>query len=329
MSTLVSTQTPLRVSFVGGGTDLPEISEEIGGAVLNMAIRQYVYVTVKRHSGLFDDNYRLQYSSTERCSNIGEIKNDIIRTSLEYFNITSPLVINTMSDIPASSGLGSSSSFTVGLVKALNTMFSLGIATSAIAEVAFKIERSINGSSVGRQDIYAAATGGMNLFEFDTKQSISPVHNCNQICEELLPSMKLVWTGIQRSASKILSNQINQFKEHLDEYNGMKELSVGTYKRLCEFPENISSILAEAININRDYKYKLSNKIVSKEILLIENELKGKGAIATKLLGAGGGGFILALFCNKEQANTFVESNCLVNLPVELDSPGTRVTQNL
>ena len=329
MSTLVSTQTPHRVSFVGGGTDLPEVSEAIGGAVLNIAIRQYVYVTVKKHSGLFHDKYRLQYASTEYRSTLSEIQNDIIRMTLLHFNINDPLMINTFSDLPDSCGLGSSSSFSVGLVNALNTMFCLGIANSSIAETAFQIERSVLGSSVGRQDMYAAATGGINLFEFGSKHSISPIHNSDLISEKLLSCMKIYWTNIQRSASEQLSEQIKLYERNIPKYIKMKELAINTYSKVCLMPEDLIQIFAESINLNRNLKYTLSDGIVSDEVLKLERRILDNGAIATKLLGAGGGGFILALFPNKIESKSSEESIDLISLPVELDLLGTRVTQDI
>ncbi|MBI96508.1 hypothetical protein CL656_05130 [bacterium] len=327
MNSLVSTQTPLRVGLLGGGTDLPEISNKIGGAVLNFAFDQYVYVTIKKHSGLFEEKFRLQYSETELCTNVQEIKNDIIRCTLLYFEIKTPLVIQTISDIPSSSGLGSSSSFTVGLVNAVNKMFDLKIPNSDVPEVSYRIERSIPNSSIGRQDIYAASTGGMNLFEFNERTSISPINNSQYINDNLINNILLIWTGIHRSANEVLSQQVKSIDKDIDIYKKLKKLPFQGFEILSKANPNFQEEFCKLLNINREIKYKLSDKIAPKYILEIEKEIIRFGAISTKLLGAGGGGFILAIFKDKQAAYDASLALPYTNLPVHLDLYGSRVTQ--
>ena len=242
MNQLVSTQTPLRIGLLGGGTDLEKVSKQIGGAVLSLAIKQYVYVTVKKHSGIFDDKYRLQYSETERCQNINDIKNNIIRNTLKYFNIDQPLVINTISDIPASTGLGSSSSFTVGLVNALNQIFNLGISNTSIPEISFLIEKSIKGNKVGRQDMYAAATGGLNLFEFGSKNTITPILNIDKISKEIFSASRIFYTNIQRSANSILSKQNEEIDLNLNYYSQMRDTALQGYQTISMSSKNLKKL---------------------------------------------------------------------------------------
>lgn len=326
MNHLVSTRTPLRIGLFGGGSDLPEISSLNKGAVLNFAINQYVYVTLKKHSGLFHEKYRLQYSSTEMVDSVFEIKNSIIRTTLTHFSIDTPLIINTISDFPSSSGLGGSSSFTVGLVKALNSMFSLGISSCAVAETAFLIERSIEGSSVGRQDAYAAAIGGFNLFEFADKNSISPVVDSSCL-EGILPCLRLIWTGVQRSASDVLRNQIESSCDKSELYRSLVDLAYEAFDLFNSSDTLDLARFSTLLNSNRDIKYQLSPSISSDVISDIEKSLISTGALATKLLGAGGGGFILAVFSSSHAANL---SNSLLEhifFTIGVDYSGSTIVQ--
>ncbi len=327
MYQLVSTQTPLRIGLFGGGTDLEKISKRIGGAVLSLAIKQYVFVTVKKHSGLFLDKYRLQYSQTERCDDIKSIKNNIIRHTLSFFGIDEPLVIHTISDIPASTGLGSSSSFTVGLVNALNQMYQLGISNRSIPEISYAIEKSIPGNEIGRQDMYAAATGGLNLFEFGEKNIISPILNTERISNEFFSSSRIFYTNIQRSANSILSKQSEEIDTNISNYSKMRDLAKKGYDVICDKNTNLQKELIELLKANSNLKYKLNNKILPDNILDIEELIKNNGAIATKLLGAGGGGFIFGTFENKSKADSHTKKIPLMNLPVNIDLIGTRVTQ--
>lgn len=323
MKRLVTTRTPLRVSLFGGGSDLPEISRKQQGSVLSFGIKQYVYVTVKQHSGLFHERYRLQYSSTERVDRVDDIKNEIIRATLLYFGIDEPLVVNTFSDMPASSGLGSSSSFTVGLVKAMNAMYNLGVSTSSIAEKSYQIERSIKGSAVGRQDAYAASIGGFNLFRFGTTSCIVPVVDLAQL-ESLLPYMKLYWTGVQRDAGKILRAQADMSENKLPIYSKLSALAEESFKLFNESRVSVVE-LGERLNRNTELKYQLCGEISSPSIKAHEDSLRAGGAIATKLLGAGGGGFILAIYSDVENAEKGAASSDMISLELNIDYTGSDV----
>ena len=162
---VIITRTPLRVSFIGGGTDMPYFYEEFGGATISCAITKYVYVTVK-YKHPFNEKFRLNYSITESVNKISEIKNDRIKFALNLMKINKPIYINTFSDIPANSGLGSSSSFTVGLIHALLKLENKKISKRKIAELAFKIESKITNNSIGKQDHYIAAFGGIKFIEY-------------------------------------------------------------------------------------------------------------------------------------------------------------------
>ena len=162
----VTTITPQRLGFAGGGTDLPAFYRQHGGAVLSSAIDKYIYVTVKRHSPLFNENYRLSYSKTEHVNSLDEIENDIARECLRLVDVEPPLFIATASDLPVSSGLGSSSSFAVGLLYALHTLRGEDVSAGQLAEEACHVELNVLGHPIGKQDQYAAAFGGLNYISF-------------------------------------------------------------------------------------------------------------------------------------------------------------------
>ena len=160
---IVTTKTPLRISFLGGGTDMPYFYENYGGITISSSIDKFIYVTIKKHTN-FNEKYRLNYSETEIVNKIDKIKNLRIRETLKYLNVREPLYINTISDLPYNTGLGSSSAFLIGLIKAIYKLKNIKINLSKICEIAFKIENKITNNSLGKQDHYIAAHGGLKKF---------------------------------------------------------------------------------------------------------------------------------------------------------------------
>ena len=169
---LITTVTPLRVSFFGGGTDLKKFYQINGGQVISATINKYIYVTIKDHSKLYNEKYRLNYSITEKVSSVDKIKNDIIRACLKLLEIDTPLSISTYSDLPANSGLGSSSSFCVGLLNALHHYLGESVTVGQLADEACKVEIEILKNVIGKQDQYIAAYGGFNNIIFSKNNSV-------------------------------------------------------------------------------------------------------------------------------------------------------------
>ena len=166
---VIISRTPLRVSFVGGGTDMPYFYNKFTGATISCAINRYVYVTVKFHNN-FQEKYRLNYSITENVKSVDKIKNLRIREVINKLKITKPLYINTFADIPANSGLGSSSSFTVGLIHALSKLDNKNFSKKKMAEMAYSIEAKITNNSLGKQDHYIASFGGIKHIVYKKKK---------------------------------------------------------------------------------------------------------------------------------------------------------------
>src|SRR5437870_6014622 len=208
-SALVVTRTPLRVSFAGGGTDLSDFYEHGHGTVFSTTIDKYIYVTVKRHGPVFDEQIRLNYSKSEQVNRIDEIENDIARECLRFLEIEPPIYVSTVGDLPASTGLGGSSSFAVGLLNALHAYRGERVSAGQLAEEASYIEIDVLKQPIGKQDQYAAAFGGLNCFSFKPGGGVivEPQRLVNGALITLLEQFLTFWTGHQRDASSVLTEQ--------------------------------------------------------------------------------------------------------------------------
>jgi len=297
---LVTTMTPLRITFAGGGTDIEEFYKQRNGSVVSTTIDKYIYVTVKKHSKIFEEEYRLSYSKTEHVDIIENIENDIARECLKLVKIDPPLFISTVADLPASSGLGSSSSFAVGLLYALHQMKGEDVSAGQLAEEACEIELVKLKRSIGKQDQYAAAYGGLNYISFRSDNSVlieSLSTNSNNV-KDALNNSGLVWTGIKRDAGKILEKQISNMKNRSDCMDQIKSLSCLTRKKAKEGSLNAKSI-GDILDKGWHLKRKLSDNVSNREIDDLYERMKVHGIYGGKISGAGGGGF-LYIVGNKE-----------------------------
>ncbi len=293
----VSTLTPQRISFAGGGTDLPAYFEKYEGAVISSAIDKYIHVTVKRHSPLFQEAYRLNYSKTEHVNSLEDIENDIARECLRLIPIEPPLYIATTSDLPASSGLGSSSSFAVGLLHALHHLRGERVTAAQLAEEACDVEIHKLKNPIGKQDQFAAAFGGVNHFSFKSDGRVKIDHLVLQdnLINLIFQNSLLIWTGIQRSASGILEKQNIGMADRLSEYAEILK-ATNTFKNMILNPsQNFMGEFGELLNETWATKKKLENSISSSEIDDIHMSMLAHGGIGGKLCGAGGGGFLFEL----------------------------------
>jgi len=285
----------LRISFFGGGTDLEDYySQNSYGAVLSTTINKFVYVTVKRHGDLFNERYRLNYSKTETVSELEDIENEIGREALRLLNIRPPIYISTVADVPAGSGLGSSSTFAVGLVNALRGFQGTRTTSGELAEMACQIEIRVLRKPIGKQDQYATAFGGLNYIRFysDNSTSITPINFRRAALHTLFDNFLLFWTGVTRDAGHVLSEQkaniaakssyLGQMRDMAD--SGAKLIQEGTMKI-----EMFGEMLDAAWKLKRRLASGISNANIDE---WYERALKA-GAYGGKLCGAGGGGFIL------------------------------------
>jgi D-glycero-alpha-D-manno-heptose-7-phosphate kinase len=286
---MILVRTPLRISFAGGGTDIPEYYRNNSyGAVCSLAINCYVYTIVKELPDLFPFNYKLGYSETELCNAAAQIKHPILREAIKATH-TQRLDFTSMADIPAGTGMGSSSSFTVGVLHSLNLLKGNFLEKEEIAKLACDLEINKLGEPIGKQDQYAAAYGGLNYIKFNANESVevTPVI-LNPDREALFIShLRLYYLGTQnRSAGAIIKSQK---KEGVELYN-LKKLAGYCLDAFNGFgPKELGEVLHEGWELKKT----LSDKISNPEIDSIYNLALAQGAYGGKLLGAGGSGFLL------------------------------------
>src|SRR5436190_12580677 len=261
---LVVTRTPLRVSFAGGGTDLADFYERNYGAVFSIAINQYTYVTVKRHSELNQEPTRINYSRTELVDDIDHIQNNIARECLRLLKIDPPIYISTVGDLPASTGLAGSSSFAVGLLHALHAYRGERVSPGQLAEEATHIEITVLKEPIGKQDQYAAAFGGLNFFRFNSGGAVTvePIRGCGSFLEALFAHILMFWTGLQRDASSVLTEQ----KQNIPAKLGYLEKMRGHAHQLQDLaaagpfePEAFGRILDESWQMKRQLASSISS----------------------------------------------------------------------
>jgi D-glycero-alpha-D-manno-heptose-7-phosphate kinase len=323
---MIISKTPVRISFFGGGTDYPEYFDEYGGCVLSTTIDKYVYITINKIGGLLDEKYRIAYKKVELCNSIDEIQHPSVRETLRQLNINEGLDINIFSDLPARTGLGSSSSFTVGLLNGLYAYLGKEKSQIEYAKEAIFIEKNVLQENVGVQDQLAAALGGLNYMKLSRSgYEIQPVvMNINR--KALLESnLLLYYTGISRFATEVLKEQVEKTKEKKvmvelkDIYNMVQEgmniltddsVSLGEFGKLLNSTWLAKKKLSSAISNNHlDEMYDLA----------IRN-----GAAGGKLLGAGGGGFFL-FYVDGEKQDFRKKMSKFVEIPFHFENEGSRV----
>ncbi len=302
----VMAMAPLRMSYLGGGTDFESYYSTFGGQVISAAINKYVYVHIKKHNQLFQEKYRVSYSTVESCNDRSEIKNYIVRSCLEFLNVDEPLQISISSDLPSNSGLGSSSSFTVALLLAIHSLNEEEASPAQIAQEACEVEIKLMGSPIGKQDQYAAAFGGLNRYEFlpNGKIRIEPIVLPHEELKRITGNSALIWTGISREANNILADQEirNKDGQNIKYLNELNSLTSQLHNELCNSSIDLVSI-SNLITQGWKLKQNLSVNILDENIILMIDKIKDLNPIGIKLLGAGGGGFILAIFDDMQQGN--------------------------
>ncbi len=287
---MIISRTPLRISFLGGGTDFPIFFKKNRfGCVLSTSINKYIYVGIKQHGELFNENYRLNYSNTEIADNLGEIRNDIIRESLKFLKIKEKIYISTISDIPANNGLGSSSAFCVGLLKGLYHYKGINRNLRSIACEAAEIEKDIIGKNVGLQDHFASTFGGLNFIKFYKNKTVLKKLSNNKVIENIMKNHCFYFTNKFRKAENILKDQVKEFNTNENNLLKIRKLAVEGYKSLNNKNyKNFFLLIDESWN----EKKKLTKKISNNKINEVYKKCLKIGAYSGKISGAGGGGFL-------------------------------------
>ncbi len=320
------TSTPLRVSFAGGEPIWPPSTRHEHGAVFSTAINKYIYVTVKRHGEVFNERIRLNYSRSEQVQNIDEIENNIARECLRFLDIEPPLYISTVGDLPASTGLGGSSSFAVGLLNALHAFRGERVSAGQLAEEACYIEIDVLKEPIGKQDQYAAAFGGLNLFCFKPGGAVTvePHRLRNGALSALFEQMMMFWTGHQRDASSVLTEQKKNTSQKSESLFKMREQARQLQSLLSNGHLDCAE-LGHILDEGWELKRCLASTISTGDIDRWYQLARKAGALGGKLCGAGGGGFLLFLVPPPRQQQVRQAMSGLKEISVEAEVHGSRI----
>jgi D-glycero-alpha-D-manno-heptose-7-phosphate kinase len=295
---MIITRAPLRISFAGGGTDLRAFYEKEKGSVVSTAIDKYIYIAVHKY---FDDKILLKYSQTELVDDVNNIKNERFRECLKFLGITKGIEITSIADIPSKTGVGSSSSFTVALLNALHAYKSEHVSLEQLAEEACHVEINLLREPIGKQDQYIAAHGGLKFIEFysDERVVVTPLIIKRETLEILNDNLLMFYTGIQRSASEVLKEQKEKTDEKRNNLSKMKQISEEIRDSLIK---GDLDGFAEGLHRGWMEKRQVTGKISNTLIDNYYDTAIRSGAKGGKLLGAGGGGFLL-FYCEKDRQN--------------------------
>ena len=321
---MIISRTPLRVSFCGGGTDIDNfsMSEPKGGRVVSAALSRYVYVTINRR---FDDRLRASYSTMEDVDSLDKIQHDLIREALRLTGIDSGIEITTIADIPGQgTGLGSSSTVTVGLLNAMHAFQGREVSKEQLAEEACQIEIDTLGAPIGRQDQYAASFGGVNSIRFgENGVKVEPIEVSEGLAKKFSENFTLVFTGLTRSASRVLSEESD---DQFDKISRMREIRNHADEAASHIEQENLDSLGAILNKTWLSKREVSSIVTNKQIDDLYERAISSGAIGAKLLGAGNGGFLLV--CGNRHLRGILQRDLGEShrmLPLEIDFSGSKI----
>jgi len=321
---MIITRTPFRISFVGGGSDMEAFYSRTPGAVLSTSINKYMYIS--SHRFFFPQQIRVKYSVTETVDNIDELKHPLVREAMKKSGVTSGIEISSIADIPAGTGMGSSSAFTVGLLHCLYAAGRRFVTHDQLAAEASEIEIQRLGEPIGKQDQYAAAFGGLNIIRFipDGSVSVEPLYIANEVYSALQDNLVMFYTGNQRKASDILTEQKRNAGSEEKFATLQSMVKLVPEMRDCLFEGRIQDF-GRIMHENWILKQKLASQISNSSIDDIYKAGLEAGASGGKLLGAGGGGFML-FYCERQfQARLFERLRPLVPFPFRFERGGSKL----
>lgn len=323
---MIIARSPLRISLGGGGTDLPSYSNEFEGYLIAGAIDKYVYVTANRP---FQEEINLKYSIIENTLSLGEIKHPIIREVLKTLNLNTPQIeISSIADIPAGTGLGSSGSFTTALIKVLYTHYHRNIHAEQLAELACEIEINKLGEPIGKQDQYIAAYGGLTEFVFKTDGTViaKPLNLKMSTLHDLEDNLVLFFTGISRAAGSILKDQVEKSEannlEMIENLHFTKKIGIESKEALTNGNTiRFGELMHEHWNHKKERTKGMSNPEID---YAYEHALKS-GAVGGKLVGAGGGGFLMFYANDRERLRQAMATLGMEEVRFKFDFEGTKI----
>jgi len=323
---MIISRTPFRISLFGGGTDYPAWFREHGGAVLGTAINKYSYISVRKLPPFFEHRHRIVYSRLEYVREIGEIKHPVVREVLAEMKPDDGLEIHSDSDLPARSGLGSSSAFTVGFLNALNALSGRMVTKSDLGREAIRVEQELLKEAVGCQDQLWAAFGGFNHITFSPAGNfeVNPIILASDRRRQLVQSVMLFFTGFSRNASDIAQHQIANMPYRTQQLRGIQNM-VGDALRILQEDANPIRSLGELLHEGWRLKRELADSVSTPIVDEVYEAARKAGAIGGKLLGAGGGGFMIFLVEPDRQKYVRERLADFIHVPVDIDHDGSKI----
>jgi D-glycero-alpha-D-manno-heptose-7-phosphate kinase len=322
---MIISRTPFRISFFGGGTDYPAWYRQNGGAVLAATINKYCYLTCRFLPPFFEHRIRVVYSKIESCQKIDEIVHPSVRESLRYLKINRGMEIHHDGDLPGRSGMGSSSAFTVGLLNALHALHGRAAGKKQLAEQSIHLEQDILKETVGSQDQVCATYGGVNRISFfqNGDFAVQPMTLLPERLEELNSYLMLFYTGIKRTASDVASTYVTSMADRASLLHKMRDC----VDKSCEILSSGKSLapFGELLHEAWLAKRALSDKVSNARVDGLFEDARKAGAIGGKLLGAGGGGFILLFVPPEKQNKIRKQFSKLIEVPFEFEFSGSQI----
>lgn len=323
---MIISRTPFRISFFGGGTDYPAWYEDNGGAVLATTINKYCYISCRYLPPFFDHKHRIVYSKIENVKDVSEIQHPAVKAALEFKGVKEGVEIHHDGDLPARTGLGSSSSFTVGLLHAIYALKGIMPSKQVLASEAIHVERNILKEHVGSQDQVLAAYGGFNKISFNSDHTfqVSPVILNQARLQQLQDHLMLYFTGLSRHASEIAKKQIENTNKKKAELLAMHQMVDEALNILCDGNRSIldfGRLLHESWRLKKSLTDAISTPYVDE----IYDAAHSAGAVGGKLLGAGGGGFMVFLSRPEEQPKIKERLKGLLLVPFKFETSGSQI----
>ncbi|HEY4683034.1 MAG TPA: hypothetical protein VIH17_07265 [Candidatus Acidoferrales bacterium] len=326
---MIVTRTSVRLPLGGGGTDLPWYANEHGGFLLATAIDKYVYVIVKRR---FEPSIRVSYSKTEIVDAVEQIQHPLVREALKLLKVQDPIEIVSLADVPANTGLGTSSSFTVGLLNALHAYGGEYVSAQQLAQEACQIEMDTLAEPIGKQDQYLAALGGVTCLEIARDGTVSalPLRLSPDAREQFESNTLLFYTGIRRNASEVLGEQRDasgkERNQQIERLHRIKE--IGREVQRCFLAGDLDEF-GRLLDAHWQVKRGLSPKVSENRIDRWYEIARANGALGGKLMGAGGGGFLM-FYCNggKQRLRSVMEQEGLQEMRFRIEKDGSKVLVN-
>lgn len=321
---MIITKTPFRISFFGGGTDMAKFYDKYGGSVISTTIDKYCYVNVRHLPPFFEHKNQVTYSKIERVKNVDEIEHPMVREAMKYLDMKE-LIVTYDADLPARTGLGTSSSFAVGMLNACYALKGKYVDKKQLADDAIYIERVLCNEDGGLQDQIAASFGGLNRIDFTAEgYTVSPIIISQKRKQELNDRLMLFYTGCVRFSSDIQKDTKNHIEENVSKLIEMKALVDEAQDILTDKNRNLDDF-GKLLDYTWKLKRQIGKKISTETIDSLYDKAMQAGALGGKLLGAGGGGFLLFYVPEEKQDNVKKELSDLLLVPFKFDNAGTQI----